>query len=471
MAKAAMIVPREKMMTLARPLLESYSHVDMMLLEHVDQGDSQRALKIARDAIAQGCELIIARGVQAMLIKRNTAVPVVEIQLTAQEVGCELLKMREQMSDPIPRIGLVVLNNMVSDISRINELLPVDLREYCTDSQQELPAAVDRALADGCLGIIGGHIACERAEELGLACRFLPDSSESLRNAMTIASRVCYAIDLKKSNLSEMDTMLNNTFTGIMQISQGGKIRRFNQSVSTLLGKGTDILHRSVTEVIPNLNRQVLDDALLRGKEKYAFMLDIRGKAVIVSIAPVFVDKEVDSAILTFQEEKRIVEMNSELRTELYQRGYIASFSFDQMVCKSKLTQDMIRTARRIAGFQAPILLTRAAPSGSGRFIRPESLISFSERIATFSSSSVESSAFCELPEEETDCYNVPAKSLQKEKLQWKKSCWIRQSNSAPAGIARGRIFWNAAARKSPVSAGMSSSSPGPAPGRLCSPG
>lgn len=146
MAKAAMIVPREKMMTLARPFLESYSHVDMMLLEHVDQGDSQRALKIARDAIAQGCELIIARGVQAMLIKRNTAVPVVEIQLTAQEVGCELLKMREQMSDPIPRIGLVVLNNMVSDISRINELLPVDLREYCTDSQQELPAAVDRWL-------------------------------------------------------------------------------------------------------------------------------------------------------------------------------------------------------------------------------------------------------------------------------------------------------------------------------------
>ena len=364
MAKAAMIVPREKMMTLARPLLESYSHVDMMLLEHVDQGDSQRALKIARDAIAQGCELIIARGVQAMLIKRNTAVPVVEIQLTAQEVGCELLKMREQMSDPIPRIGLVVLNNMVSDISRINELLPVDLREYCTDSQQELPAAVDRALADGCLGIIGGHIACERAEELGLACRFLPDSSESLRNAMTIASRVCYAIDLKKRNLSEMDTMLNNTFTGIMQISQGGKIRRFNQSVSTLLGKGTDILHRSVTEVIPNLNRQVLDDALLRGKEKYAFMLDIRGKAVIVSIAPVFVDKEVDSAILTFQEEKRIVEMNSELRTELYQRGYIASFSFDQMVCKSKLTQDMIRTAKRIAGFQAPILLTGEAGSG-----------------------------------------------------------------------------------------------------------
>ena len=364
MAKVAMIVPSEKMLTLAKPMLESYSHVDMVLLEHVDPGDSQKALKIARSAIAQGCELIIARGVQAMLIKSNTSVPVVEIQLTAQEVGSELLKMRELLNDPLPRIGLVILDNMVSDISRINELFPVELREYYTDDYGALPAAVDRALADGCLGIIGGHTACARAEELGLMCRFLPESGESLRNAMAIASRICYAIDLRKRSLSEMDTMLNNTFTGIMQVSRGGKIHRFNQSVSSLLGKEEDILHRSVTEVIPKLPRQVLDDALLHGKEKYAFVLDIRGKAVIVSIAPVFIDKEVDSAILTFQEEKRIVEMNSELRTELYQRGYIARFSFEQMVCKSKLTQDVIRTAKRIAGFQAPILLTGEAGVG-----------------------------------------------------------------------------------------------------------
>lgn len=342
MAKVAMIVPSEKMLTLAKPMLESYSHVDMVLLEHVDPGDSQKALKIARSAIAQGCELIIARGVQAMLIKSNTSVPVVEIQLTAQEVGSELLKMRELLNDPLPRIGLVILDNMVSDISRINELFPVELREYYTDDYGALPAAVDRA------------------EELGLMCRFLPESGESLRNAMAIASRICYAIDLRKRSLSEMDTMLNNTFTGIMQVSRGGKI----QSVSSLLGKEEDILHRSVTEVIPKLPRQVLDDALLHGKEKYAFVLDIRGKAVIVSIAPVFIDKEVDSAILTFQEKKRIVEMNSELRTELYQRGYIARFSFEQMVCKSKLTQDVIRTAKRIAGFQAPILLTGEAGVG-----------------------------------------------------------------------------------------------------------
>ena len=58
MAKVAMIVPSEKMLTLAKPMLESCSHVDMVLLEHVDPGDSQKALKIARSAIAQGCELI-----------------------------------------------------------------------------------------------------------------------------------------------------------------------------------------------------------------------------------------------------------------------------------------------------------------------------------------------------------------------------------------------------------------------------
>lgn len=364
MAKVAIIVPREKMLALVRPMLESYAYVDVMLLECVDSEDSQLALQKAQKAVAQGCELVIARGVQAMLIKRNTAVPVVEIQLTVQEVGGALLKIREQLGLPTPQIGLVVPKNMVGDISRINELFPVDLREYYTDGREELSAAVDRALSDGCQGVIGGPIVCKRAEELGLVSHFLPDSSESLRNAMAIASRISYAIDLEKRSFSEMNTMLNNTFTGIMQVDRTGKIQRCNQTVIALLGKEACILQKDVTQVIPNLSQQILDDALIRGKEKYAFVLDIQGMAVVVNIAPIFIDDGVDGAILTFQEEKRIVEMSSELRTELYQRGYIARYSFQDLVCKSKLTQEMIRTAKRIAGFQAPVLLTGEAGSG-----------------------------------------------------------------------------------------------------------
>lgn len=381
MAKVAIIVPKEKMLTLAKPMLDSYSNMHVVLLECVEPEDSQLALKIAQDALAQGCELIIARGVQATLIKHHTSVPVVEIQLTAQEVGGELLSMKEQLGLDCPKIGLVALSNMVGDISRLNELFPVELREYYTDDRDTLSSAVDQALADGCQGIIGGHAACKRAQELGLAYHFLPDSSESLRNAMAIASRVCYAMDLKKRSLSEMDAMLNNTFTGIMQVDKTGKILRVNQAVKTLLGSDTELRDQPAATVLPKLRKEILEDALVRGEEKYAFVLDIHGKAVVANIAPIFIDSEVDGVILTFQEADRIAQMSSELRTELYQRGYIARYRFDQMVSNSKRTQDMIRTAKRIAGFQAPILLTGEAGSGKkalAQCIHKESLWSSS---------------------------------------------------------------------------------------------
>lgn len=97
--------------------------------------------------------------------------------------------------------------------------------------------------------MIGGEIVCECAQAMSLPNRFLPAGVESLRNAPEAASRMSYVIDFKKQNLSEMDTMLNNTFSGIIQVDLSGTIQRVNRAASLLLNKeSAELVGHKATE-------------------------------------------------------------------------------------------------------------------------------------------------------------------------------------------------------------------------------
>ncbi|MGM9600031.1 MAG: sigma 54-interacting transcriptional regulator [Faecousia sp.] len=364
MAKVAILLPLEEMCALTASLLPEYPSLSPVCLDYVEtQFAVSRALEVE-----SSCDLIVARGVQARLIKHNTSRPVVEVQITTQELGMVMLELRKELGVERPRLGLVCFQNMIGDTSHFNELFEIDLKCYYVESQKELSGAVSRAAEEGCQAVIGGQTVCECARALHLPNRFLPTGTESLRNALAAASRVGYAIDQEKRNLSEMDTMLNNTFSGIMQVDRGGVIQRINRAASVLLNKKTEsIVGQKAVECIPNLNGKLIDDALEFGLESYAIVLNIRQKAVVINIAPIRMEDEIRGAILTFQEDRQIIEMNSELRRELYQQGYVAKYSFDRIVCRSPQTQQMVKTAKQMAKFTAPVFLK--GETGSGKSV------------------------------------------------------------------------------------------------------
>ena len=354
MAKVAILLPQAELCALAASLVPEYSNITLTCLDYVEtQFAVSRALEVEKD-----CDLIIARGVQAQLIKCNTSVPIVEIQITTQELGLVMLELKRELGLDCPRLGLICFENMIGDTSHFNELFGIDLRCYHVKSHQELTGAVSQAVEEDCQAVIGGQIVCECARALNLPNRFLPAGEESLRNALQTASRVCYAIDLEKRNLSEMDTMLNNTFSGIMQVDRDGVIQRLNRAASVLLNKAPgEIVGHRVEGAVPNLNRKLLEDALQFGIESYALVMNIRNKAVVINIAPIRTEEEIRGALLTFQEDRQIMEMNSELRRELFQRGYVAKYDFGSIICNSGKMQQLVKTARQMAKFNAPIFL------------------------------------------------------------------------------------------------------------------
>lgn len=376
MAKVAVLVPNQELCQIAQPLVGEFSSLHLMTIEyHRTEQIAQRAQELEQ----QGCDLIIARGVQARMIRRSIRLPLVEICVSQQELATVMLELKRELGFSCPRIGLVGFRNMFSDTSQFNHLFGIDLHVYAVEENDELSGAVLRAVSDSCDALIGGDIVCESARRENLPYKFIPCGPESLRNALSIASRVAYAIDLEKRNSAEINALLNYTFSGIVQIDSEGIIRRVNNVSNDLLERGSaNLLGHPITEVLPNLNSNILEDALVRGKEAYAFLLDIRQKAVVVNIAPILVDQQLEGAILTFQEGRRLIEMDSEMRRELYQRGFVAKHSFEKLICEDPETRSMIELAKRVSKFSAPVLLTGEIGSGKNilaQCIHNESLL------------------------------------------------------------------------------------------------
>lgn len=367
MAKVAVLLPNQTLKRHAQPLTEN-ERIPSISLMGVEYIETHEAVTRARELQAEGCELIIARGLQARLIKAHvTGIPVVEIAVTQQELGHVVLDLKTELGLDCPRIGLIGFPNMFSDTSQFNQLFGIDLRLYMVSANDQLYSIVSEAIQDGCHAIIGGDIACSRAKELSLPYRFTPSGEESLRTALNIANSMAYAIDLQKRNTAEIDALLNYTFNGIIQIDHDCLILRYNSLVCDLLGRtAASMVGRSIKEVLPELQADLLARVLDDGEEIYALMMDINHKAVVMNMTPVKTDGVIDGAVLTFQESQRLIQMDSELRRELYRRGFVATHTFANTICNDVETRREFDLARRISKFFAPLLITGEIGSGKG---------------------------------------------------------------------------------------------------------
>lgn len=94
MAKVAMLLPFPEMCETARTLVGHYPYIRTMCVEHLP---THAIAARARELERQGCELIIARGVQARIVKESVKIPLVEMQVTTQELGLVILALKQEL--------------------------------------------------------------------------------------------------------------------------------------------------------------------------------------------------------------------------------------------------------------------------------------------------------------------------------------------------------------------------------------
>ncbi len=355
MAEVMLLAPREEMIYLAHNILQEGQrrNVDMKVIR------TEQAVSEARGAIGRGASVIIARGLQASLIRQYTDAPVVEIAATAQEMALLVMKAKQIVQKERPVIAAVGFQNMFCDMTYFDAIYDIQLRTYFARTGEELGAQADAALREGADLLIGGDTAVARAQAAGLPSLFLSTTEDSLRTALAMAERICCAVETERRSQAQIETLLDSSFNGVINLDCQGRISRMNPAMREILGSGWERPEgRLVTEAFPDMDQAQLRLVLAGKAESYACLLRAGGGSVVAFLTPVLVGQIAEGAILTCHRTgRRRSPMNALPSAAIQEPGLRARGRLDALRAESKPMRDCLKLAEWYAQARQPVLL------------------------------------------------------------------------------------------------------------------
>lgn len=356
MGKIVLLVPREEMLYLAHNILQEkkYAIAQMRVIQ------TENTVVEARNSIAAGADIIIARGLQASLIKQYTDVPVVEIVATAQEMALLVVKARQIVKKARPIIAVVGFQNMFCDMTYFETIYDIKLRTYFAANGSGLKEKAMEAVEDGADLMIGGDIAVETAKEADIPSLFLSITEDSLRTAFSMAESLDFAMGAEKRSTAQIETLLDYSFNGVVNMDRKGVITTVNPVMRDILGAdGEQVAGRHITQVFSDIDRDKLSQVLEGKEESYSSFMQAGKTSIFAILAPVRVGNETEGAILTCHKVKQ--QSRGERRPERdganRVQGLIARRNFSSIRQESGAMKECVHLARLYSQSEQPVLL------------------------------------------------------------------------------------------------------------------
>lgn len=362
MVGVALFVPNDEMYEQAQKIMENRQH-HISILKKIKTEDT---ITEARNVIDQGINIIIARGLQASIIRENTNAIVTEIVMTAQELGLLVVKAKRIINKAYPTIGMFGWGNMLCDTTYFGELYGVDFRRYILNEKDEWRNSILATQKDALDIIIGGEYALEGARQMGLPAIYLSGTGESIELAIENAESLYRMSEIEQHNYAQFSTVLDSSFNGIMKINATGSILVINRMMEEILGQSGDkILGESVTRVFKGLDTAALNLVLSGEQESYSTFLNYNNQELVLIVEPIVVHKKVNEAIISCNRLHRleITDNNIMIKQHLkgHLKGHSTDMSLDDVGKKMKDLRKVVELAKIYAQSSSPILIEAVA--------------------------------------------------------------------------------------------------------------
>lgn len=358
MAGVALFVPDDEMYEQAQKIMENRQY-HISILKKIKTEDT---ITEARNVMNQGINIIIARGLQASIIRENTNAIVTEIVMTAQELGLLVVKAKRIINKAYPKIGMFGWGNMLCDTTFFGELYGVDFRRYILNEDDEWRNSILATQEDALDIIIGGEYALEGARQMGLPAIYLSGTGESIELAIENAESLYRMSELEQHNYAQFSTVLDSSFNGIMKINEAGSVLVINRMMEEILGQSGDkILGESVTRVFKELDMAALNLVLSGEQESYSTFLNYNGQELVLIVEPIVVHEKVNEAIISCNRLHRLEMTDNNVMKKQHLKGHRTDINLDDIGKKMKDLRKVVELAKIYAQSSSPILIEAVA--------------------------------------------------------------------------------------------------------------
>ena len=330
--------------------------LDIDILKVIKTSDS---VYEARQAVEQGAEVVLARGVQAAFIRQYTNIPVAELTLTGQEIGLMIASAKKKVPDKkCPQIALIGFKNMFSDTTYADELFDIRLKFYDITAIEQAAEKVDLAIQEGADVLLGGDTVNALAAQKGIPAQFIDSTEESIRSAIGVAKKMILTAEAEKNFTAQFETVLDNSYNGILEIDENKEIMIVNRAGEELFHKKASQLEGTALEkVIPELEQRYIDDVLSGKRDSFMTSVYVAGVPMMLTVAPIQYENKIRGAIISLYRNASVRKNDADELHSYYLKGYVAHAHFSDIRITGKEMEYCVELSKMYALSKNPVLI------------------------------------------------------------------------------------------------------------------
>ncbi|MCR5288404.1 MAG: sigma 54-interacting transcriptional regulator [Treponema sp.] len=367
MSEIVLVAPYKKMLADANRIIEEmgFKNVSAVL------GDLSDGLIAASRAVDDGAKVLISRGGTYSMIHYVSPVPVVEIRISAIDMA-DMIKELQSVSDVIAVVGYA---NIMSGYELLSQFGKKIIKAELCD-KDDVAKKIRECGQKGAHVIVGDAVTCRIGQELGFTCYLLESGERALLNAINEAQRMLAAVNREQELADKYRTLTDSVHDGVLATDEHNIIvavnrpacRIFGLSQLEMLGKPLSA-YRTYGAIIEQIEKGI------------AFSDEIKQIGVtkiVASNSPIVQSGAFRGSITVFQDVTEVQTREKNIRLKMIDKGFVAKYSFNTIVYKSKKIADCIAIAKKISNYNSAVLIE--GQSGVGKELFAQSIHNESQR-------------------------------------------------------------------------------------------
>lgn len=344
----------------------NYKNVDVYM------GSLYDALKIAEELEKEGTKIIVTRGGTYQLLKKHLRIPVVEIKVSVYDI----VESFDKIDDTNEVIGLVGYSNIVVGFDVLKKFIPNEVVKIEIKDNEDIYSVINANREKGIKTFIGDSTIKGIVEELDCRGFLINSQKDSILNSILEAKRINHAIKIENYRTKQITAITDFVYNGIVSIDVNDKITIFNKASEKIFGiTHNEAVNKNIKDIIPN---NKLLNLLKSGDVVIGEIINVRDSKVSCSITPINLEGNAEGAVLSFQEAQELQNLEQKIRRSLDAKGFIAKYSFKDIIYKSAEMKECIEIAKEYSKYNAPIYIR--GESGVGKELFCQSIHNYSSR-------------------------------------------------------------------------------------------